>query len=396
MRPYRKKRELANWIRRKLGAPVIDVLIDSTQIDDCIDQACDYFGEFASGVGNEDSIILICPEPVYYDGTGTPCQPGPTAGRWRKPVTTDCQTTPSSATGSSGTSGTSACPPTDCGAVNTLHIAKPLGTCENPMPSEVNGVCCQEESTCRGPGWCGNGIQDPHCFTQTEKGDPDAEGPFWVEGDTTSKPSKQGFVFKSVYDVPSDVISVKQHLGAGFFSSSDYQNQGEALFSPMHLLLGGGGSWGMQSPTAWTDSRYGYWHGAQGGFVDVVGWEIGMQYLEMFRTLYSIKLSVQLMELEHKIRVTPPPSNKGIIAFAATRRVADDYMYEHQWVRNYSLALCLQQVGMNSAKYSGVSFPGGGTINSEVYLSRGDALKQELEQQIDDGKFSEPPDFYLG
>lgn len=414
MRPYRKKRELANWIRRRLGAPVIDQLIDTTQIDDLIDQATDFFGEHAAGIGNEDSVMLICPEPVYYDGTGSPCQPGPTAGRWRKPVTVPT-------TGSSGTSGTPTpeqcgvfppsaspctpcttgttgqpCPPSNCGAFNTEHVPEPLPECTNEMPYQVGGECCPEETDCRGPGWCGDGIQPSHCFTETEKGDPDVEGPFWVEGDTTAKPSRQGFVFKSVYDVPTDIIAVHSHLGVGYFGTGQYGAGGEALFSPLHMLMHGGGSWGMQSPTAWTDNRYGYWHGSHGGFVDVVGWEMGMQYLEMFRTLYSIKTNVQLLEVEHKVRISPPPTHKGVLAFGVTRRVPDEAMYEHQWVREYAYALCLVQCGMNGFKYTNLTFPGGGSFNAEGYLSRGDELREKLETQIYEGMYSLPPDFYMG
>jgi hypothetical protein len=168
------------------------------------------------------------------------------------------------------------------------------------------------------------------------------------------------------------------------------------MFSPMHLLIHGGGNWGMNSPTSWVDNRYGYWHGANGGFVDVVGWEMGMQYLEMFRTLYTTKMSITLKELEHKVQVSPAPSQKGVIAFACTRKVADEFLYNHQWVREYAQALCLTQVGMNAAKYSNLTFPGGGSINAELYLSRGDTLREKLEQQIADGMYSEPPNFIIG
>lgn len=393
MRPYRKKRELANYIRRRLGSPVIDVLIDTTQLDDMIDQATDFFGEHAGGIGNEDTIMLICPEPVYYDGTGSPCQPGPTAGRWRKSQT---DTPPTTGTVTPGTTGTTACPPGDCGAVNTNHIKPPLGECENPIPNTVDGEECPQESACRGPGWCGDGIQEPHCFTETEKGDPDAEGPFWVEGDTTAKPSKKGFLFKSVYDVPSDIIAVHTHLGVGYFGTGTSERGGEALFSPLHLLMHGGGNWGMQSPTSFVDNRYGHWHGSHGGFVDVVGWEMGMQYLEMFRTLYSRKINVQLLELEHKVRVTPPPTQKGIIAFAATRRVADEHLYNHQWVREYAFALCMIQCGMNGSKYTNLTFPGGGSFNADFYFREGVTLREKLEEQISSGMYSLPPDFYMG
>lgn len=389
MRPYRKKRELANWIRRKLGQPVIDVLIDSSQLEQCIDQATDYFGEHAGGIGNEDSILLICPELVYYDGTGNPDQPGPTAGKWRKPFS-------SFTTGTTGTTGTSACPTENCSATNTSHIKPPLDECINSMPSQVNGVECQEESTCEGPGWCGDNAQDPHCFTETEKNDPNAEGPYWVEGDTTVKPTNNKFLFKSVYDVPKDIIACHSHLGVGYYGTQAYNSGGEALFSPLHLLLHGGGNWGMQSPTGWVDNRYGYWHGSNGGFVDVVGWEMGMQYLEMFRQLYTTKIQIQLMDLQHKVRITPAPSQKGVIAFGVTRRVPDESLYEHQWVRDYATALAMYQIGINSSKYQNLTFPGGGSINGDFYLNEGKEQMQKLIDDIDRGRYREPIDFYMG
>lgn len=408
MRPYRKKRELANLIRRKLGQPVVDVLLDTTQIDDCIEQAVDTFGEFAGGIGNENTIVLISPELVLYDGTGRPTQPGPTRGRWREPVTTVSTTSspttsfpttsyPTTSTGSTGTTGTSACPPSNCNGVNTTHIKAPLGNCVNSEPSEVNGVTCQVESECAGPGWCGDNLQAPHCFTETEKGNPNAEGPFWVEGDTTTKPSSPRFVFKSVYDVPSDIMAIQESLGVGYFGTGQMGSSGEALFSPLHLLMGGGGSWGMNSPTSWVDNRYGHWQGSNGGFVDIVGWEMGMQYLETFRTLYSTKISIQLMELEHKVRITPPPTSKGVIAFAATRKVAEEHLYNNLWVREYATALAFIQAGVNGSRYAGATFPGGGSFNAEFYTTTGNTNKDKLEDQLyNGGQWSEPADFYIG
>jgi hypothetical protein len=259
---------------------------------------------------------------------------------------------------------------------------------------DKDGNICPVE-TLPGPGWCGDGIQPPHCFTEVGAYDPDAEGPFWIEGDTTAKPIKNGYVFKSVYDVPSDVIAVHNRLNAGGFSGAG-NNEDYALFAPAGMLLQGGGSWGMQSPSSFVDNRWGYWQGGAGGFVDIVGWQIGMQYIEMFRQMFTVKLEAQLLELEHKVRLTPPPSSRGIIALECTRRVADEAMYEHQWVRDYALALAMINIGMNAGKYTGMTMPGGGAINTDMYFARGDALKQYLIDQIDNGRYAEPPDFFVG
>lgn len=388
MRPYRKKRELQDWILRKLGKPVISVLIDTTQIDDCIDQACDKFGEFAGGVGNIPSIILINPELVYFDGTGNQSQPSPTGGKWRK-------TNTGSTSGTSGTSGTpssdgtTGCPPCPPGGNTAIvpHIPN------YPIYDMAGNICPQE--TLPGPNWCGDGIPAPHCFTEAGEFDPEAIGPYWIEGDTQGKPSKNGFIFKSVYDVPTDVIAIHNHLTSGIFGMVGNTEE-NALFAPAGMLLQAGGSWGMQSAGHSMDNRWGSWMGSGGGFVDIVSWQLGLQYIEMFRQMFTVKINVEFRELEHKVVITPPPVTKGVICVECTRKVADDYMYGHQWVREYAMALALIQVGYNSSKYVNMTFPGGGSINGDMYLNRGDALREKLELQLEDGHFSTPPDFFIG
>jgi len=59
MRPTNRV-ELSSWIRHKLGEPVIRTSeLDPTQLDDAIDQAMDYFTEFAGGVGHEEQYCII-------------------------------------------------------------------------------------------------------------------------------------------------------------------------------------------------------------------------------------------------------------------------------------------------------------------------------------------------
>lgn len=412
MRPYRKKRELADWIRRRLGAPFINVMVDTTQIDDCIDHACDFFGEFAGGIGNVESILLINPELVYYDGTGLESQPGPKKGKWRRPLppflmslTVDqlnnltldqymtlknqCGTVPTTSTPSTATS---CCPPNYNSSTDVYG-----GDDRNPKTNyQIDSECCPKESQGPGPGWCGTGIQPEHCFTETDPGDPLAVGPYWVEGDTTAKPQKNGYLFKTVYPVPSDIIAVGEKLNLGMFGIAG-ANEDNALFSPLAMMMQGGGSWGMTSAGKTMDNRWGFWMGSGGGYVDIVGYQLGMQYLEMFRQLFTVKTNVMFNEVEHTVTITPPPSTKGVIAVSVIRKVADEAMYGHQWVRNYALALTMIDIGMNVSKYINMTMPGGGAINAELYLTRGDALREKLEKQLtDDHMFNNPVDFFVG
>lgn len=399
MRP-KKKKELSDWILRKLGAPIRKVQIDPTQIDDCIDQACDFFAEHAGGVGNVDSICLINPELVYYDGTGLQSQPGPTRGKWRNPLPAFFGTmtldqinnlTPEQYEELK----------TKCGVIST---PSPTGTQCCPTPFNSNSVstptptsdCCPIESSVEGPGWCGKNAQPDHCFTDIKLTDPKITGPFWIEGDTTTKPSKQGFVFKTVYTLDDDIISVNSVLDQGMFGFGSIGEDG-ALFSPMGMILSSGGSFGMLNSGRVVDNRYGsFWPGSfsNGGF-DIVGLQMSMQYLEMFRQMFTVKMMVQFNSLEHKLTISPAPSQAGVIAISCTRRVVDDALYTHQWVREYAKALTMINVG-EMGRYNNMTFPGGASINYDMYLNRGDALREKLEKQIkEDNYYTEPPEFYV-
>jgi hypothetical protein len=55
-----KKAELANWIRSQLGEPVMDTLqLETSQLENNIDDAIDYYQLFSGGVGNEMNYCII-------------------------------------------------------------------------------------------------------------------------------------------------------------------------------------------------------------------------------------------------------------------------------------------------------------------------------------------------
>jgi hypothetical protein len=62
------KIELADWIRRQLGEPVIDMSeLDGTQLEDAIDNAVDYYQQFAGNTGNVQNYCVIQAYPPVQD-----------------------------------------------------------------------------------------------------------------------------------------------------------------------------------------------------------------------------------------------------------------------------------------------------------------------------------------
>lgn len=112
--------------------------------------------------------------------------------------------------------------------------------------------------------------------------------------------------------------------------------------------------------------------------------------------MYTVSMNIQLLELEHKCVISPAPTSKGVIALGVVRRVPDEAMYTHQWVRNYSLAKTMIDIGMNSGQYTNLTFPGGSSINFELFLSKGELMIEKLEKQLtDDHMYSLPCDFFV-
>lgn len=411
MRP-KKKKELVDWIKRRVGKPVINVLIDDTQIDDCIDIACDFFAEHAGGVANENGVLLIKPELVYYDGItnriNNRTDNGPTSGKWRKKLppflmslTVDqlnnltlaqyeqlkleCgfTTTPS-------TTGTvSCCPP----AFNTA-----TDKIIDPNLVRLNGDCCADEATDSGLGWC-KIPQELHCYTDVEYLNPLTEGPFWKLGDSSTIPNKKGFLYKTIYDLEDDIIEVNGQLDQGMFGIGS-GSEDAALFSPLGIMMSNGGIQGYMNSNTMVNSSYGSMFGTffgGGNNFDVVSYFSSMQYLELYRQLFTVKMMTQFNALTHKLTISPAPTTGGIIALSVTKRIVDEKLYTHQGVRDLALAHTLINIGMNSSRYNNLSFPGGASINGELYLKRGDDLREKIEKQItDDHLYSELPEFFIG
>lgn len=312
----RNRASLIDWLYKHLGAPAVKPPIASTQLDNCIDEALDYYTFHAGGTGHEEQYVVITAEAaVRLSGYETIQHPDDDGGM--------CLTT-----------GISAEP---------LLVYKQ----EYQLPRDVVAV--------------GNALATT-CGTES--------------ADYATEPMlERGFALTNLGIMSTGIGGLQ---GAGFGSV------GTALWTP--------GSFGQFNSFG---SRGGEGTRGAGGGADIIGYELGMQYLEMIQQRYTIKLSVQFMEESKKVRFSPAPRAPGHIVLPVWMRVQDSDLYENIWIRRYAAALCKIQIGTNVSKYQGITFTGGATVNGEFYLTKGGDEKKELEEQIKDGTYSYPPGFYF-
>lgn len=321
MQINQRKQELADWIRRRIGGPILNLnLLHTTQLDDAIDESVLYFGEHAGGIGHEQNYAFILTKP--------------------------------------------------CEDYSNLFD-------NNQNTDENLGLECT-----------------------------------WSPETSANRIVR----YRHEYQLPKSVVAVtddltSEHaLGAFGGVESDimrYQAWAGAIPGAGSAIGGVGGVGGVGGAVFIGNTVPGY--GSFGAFgtagqsrreggmgIDIVTYEIGLQYLEMFRQRYTIKMNAQFMEQERKVRFSPPPQSDGVIILGVWTRVPEQWLYENIWVRRYALALTKIQIGYNTKKYDGLQFPGGVKINGDFYLEEGKAEMERLEEEIIKGKYSYPVDFYFG
>lgn len=303
MKIYNKKQELSDWVRRRLGAPLIDVPLDVTQLDDVIDDAVLYFGEHSGGIGNEEQYIII--------------------------------------------------------------------------------------DVCEDRDWENNGS-----IPSLEEGNCDEYDAKTVAGSGFKR-------YQAEYQLPRNVVALMQEFPSG--SSAMSRDSDLLAYGTTAAGVGAiNGLGGFGSGYFMGGANFGTRGGSRGQGssvgIDMIGFEVAMQYLEMWRQRYTIKLRAQFMEQTRKVRFSPMPMGgpSGQIVIGVWARVADEWLYENMWVKQYSLALAKLQVAANMKLYGNMAFPGGVTLNYESFQNEGKEEIEKLEQEILDLKWGYPPDFIVG
>lgn len=142
------------------------------------------------------------------------------------------------------------------------------------------------------------------------------------------------------------------------------------------------------------------------GRLDIVGWEILMQRLEMVNSKIIRERGFIFSPITHKITFFPAPTQNEVWALKVYASLVEDTaiegeptapidIYNDDWVRKYMVALVKEQWGANLNKYQNVPLPGGGSLNADKIEQQGREDKERYEEELKD-RFQEPPDFFVG
>ncbi len=128
---------------------------------------------------------------------------------------------------------------------------------------------------------------------------------------------------------------------------------------------------------------------------DMVTFQMMYNWMDFFQMMYGRQYRVEIWEHAQTAYVVPTPKHDGVILTAVYAKRPEIELFKYSWIRDYTFAQALVQVGMNRGKYSGVALPGGGTLNFDMYLNKGEEMILKLDEQLLN-EWSTPPDFAVG
>jgi hypothetical protein len=128
---------------------------------------------------------------------------------------------------------------------------------------------------------------------------------------------------------------------------------------------------------------------------DLLTFQMVYNWMDNFNTLYGLQYRGEINEKAKTLTISPFPKSDGGMFFVVYAKCPEVELYKYSWVQDYTYAMILVQMGMNRGKYSGMVMPGGGSLNFEMYLSKGETMIEKLEAQLL-SEWSEPTDFFVG
>lgn len=128
---------------------------------------------------------------------------------------------------------------------------------------------------------------------------------------------------------------------------------------------------------------------------DIVTFQLISQWLDLYSMLYTFKIGGRINEKARTITINPSPRTDGIAVFEVYAKRPEEELYQYSWVQQMCFARALEQIGMNRIKFTGAALPGGGSLNGDMYISRGQDMINKLEEELLT-EWTGIPDFYMG
>jgi hypothetical protein len=182
----------------------------------------------------------------------------------------------------------------------------------------------------------------------------------------------------NAYNLPDDIVAVGQPIRDRFTLGANFDSEESAAAVGLFSFQGQFGPRGI----------YSYLSGNQ--FDNLITMEMAEEYASLIDLRYSKSFQIHHNELSKTIHVFPTPTNNQhgkIIAIDAWIKGADLVCYNHIWVRRYTIALAMIQIGTNLSMYDGFTFPTGGTFNASYYIDKGEKDRERLEDELASGKY---------
>ncbi|RLI46211.1 hypothetical protein DRO61_09520 [Candidatus Bathyarchaeota archaeon] len=128
---------------------------------------------------------------------------------------------------------------------------------------------------------------------------------------------------------------------------------------------------------------------------DMLTFQMTYDWMDFFTMMYSKQYQVEINEFGRYAKITPPPDHSGGMFIAVYVRRPEVELFNYSWVQNYAYGKALIQIGMNRSRFTGVTLPGGGTSNAEMYINMGTVIIEKLEEELH-SEWTEPTNFYMG
>lgn len=141
----------------------------------------------------------------------------------------------------------------------------------------------------------------------------------------------------------------------------------------------------QQSFHAYTLGNYGF---------DILSWHTVKDWLDTREKVFATRRDMYFDARTQYLRLIPQPKNTqfyGLIECYVEKPLRD--LVKEKWVLEYATALAKVMWGRILTKISGVTLPGGGTLNGGQVLEEGNSEKKELEQLLIEGGYGtmDPP-----
>ena len=128
---------------------------------------------------------------------------------------------------------------------------------------------------------------------------------------------------------------------------------------------------------------------------DMLTFQMVYNWMDFFNTMYGLQYRAEIHEKAKQVYISPMPKEDGGMFLGVYVKIPEEDLFSYSWIQEYAYAKALIQIGMIRGKYAGQSLPGGGSLNFEMYLTKGEEMVARLEEQLL-SEWSEPTDFFVG